>query len=59
MKLFTDMNEVTPEYLLQLISSKRKIMLKTAEKFGTSSEKTLECSQELDALIVKYQRLIK
>lgn len=59
MKLFTDKNEVTPGYLLQLISNKRKIMIKTVEKFSIDSEKTLKCSQELDVLIVKYQRLIK
>lgn len=59
MKLYTDKNEVTTEHLLQLINNKRKIMLATAEKYGTDSGNTLKCSQELDALILNYQRLIK
>lgn len=57
MKIFTGNIETQTERLMQLINNKRNEMVKTAENFGTNSEKTLECSQELDTLIVQYQRL--
>lgn len=52
-------NEITKEYLLELINHKRETMIQTAAIFGMSSENTLLCSQELDQLIVKYQRMTK
>ncbi|WP_249869232.1 aspartyl-phosphate phosphatase Spo0E family protein [Oceanobacillus saliphilus] len=52
-------DEETTDYLLDLIHYKREILVKTAERFGLESEKTLLCSQGLDALIVKKQRMVK
>ncbi|WP_106496155.1 aspartyl-phosphate phosphatase Spo0E family protein [Lentibacillus sp. Marseille-P4043] len=49
----------TTGYLLKLINRKRKMMVKAAKKFGIDSKKTLKCSQELDELIIKYQRMVK
>ncbi|WP_067730984.1 aspartyl-phosphate phosphatase Spo0E family protein [Oceanobacillus damuensis] len=49
----------TTDYLLDLINHKRKMLLITAERFGIESEKTLICSQELDELIAKKQRMMK
>ncbi|MFC4025196.1 Spo0E family sporulation regulatory protein-aspartic acid phosphatase [Oceanobacillus longus] len=50
-------NEETKEYLLEMINDKRETMLMTAARFGLDSEKTLECSQKLDELIVQHQRM--
>lgn len=52
-------NKITKEYLLEMINQKRETMIQTAAIFGMSSENTLLCSQELDELIVKYQRMTK
>ncbi|SET08101.1 Spo0E like sporulation regulatory protein [Oceanobacillus limi] len=45
--------------LLEQIRQKRENMLKTAAYSGFNSQQTLERSQELDRLIIKYQRLNK
>ncbi|TFJ91520.1 aspartyl-phosphate phosphatase Spo0E family protein [Lentibacillus salicampi] len=47
----------TQENLLKKIKQKREQMLEIAEIYGIGNEKTLKYSQELDILIVKYQRL--
>ncbi|WP_234031489.1 aspartyl-phosphate phosphatase Spo0E family protein [Lentibacillus cibarius] len=49
----------TPEMLFQVIKQKRKQMIETANIQGMESADTLKCSQELDVLILKYQRNIK
>ncbi|MFC7063431.1 aspartyl-phosphate phosphatase Spo0E family protein [Halobacillus seohaensis] len=46
------------KYLSKLIDLKREEMLKIAKKFGMNNQKTLECSQELDKLIIKYQKML-
>jgi len=48
----------TKEDLLRLIKKKREQMLKIACIHGISSEATIKSSQELDKLIVKYQKHI-
>lgn len=45
------------EYLLKTINQKREEMVKIGELFGLTSERTLESSQELDELIIKYQKM--
>ena len=49
----------TKDDLLYMIKQKREQMLDIASIYGICSEATLKCSQELDALIVRYQRLTK
>lgn len=44
-------------YLLAKIDKKRAKMLDTAERFGMGNFHTLKVSQELDELILKYQRM--
>ncbi|TMN21844.1 aspartyl-phosphate phosphatase Spo0E family protein [Lentibacillus cibarius] len=56
--LITD-HKITTDYLLELINHKKETMIKVAETFGFNSDKTLECSQELDELIIKHQRMTK
>ncbi|WP_121616366.1 aspartyl-phosphate phosphatase Spo0E family protein [Virgibacillus halodenitrificans] len=56
---YSNKKETSSHYLLGLIHHERALLLKTIEKFGLNSEKTLEASQELDALIVDYQRMTK
>ncbi|WP_100012300.1 aspartyl-phosphate phosphatase Spo0E family protein [Lentibacillus sediminis] len=43
--------------LSQIIEEKRKEMLDTANIFGMSNARTLKHSQDLDELILEYQRL--
>ncbi|GGE70955.1 aspartyl-phosphate phosphatase Spo0E family protein [Priestia taiwanensis] len=43
--------------LLQTISLKRQEMIRVGEKTGLTSEETLQISQELDEVIVKYQAI--
>ncbi|WP_428911914.1 Spo0E family sporulation regulatory protein-aspartic acid phosphatase [Niallia sp. Krafla_26] len=38
-------------YLMVLIENKRKKMYETAEKYGFTSELSIECSQQLDHLL--------
>lgn len=43
--------------LLNKINHKRSEMISTAVQTGYSSEATVMCSQELDALLIQYQKL--
>lgn len=45
------------EALTKEIEQKRRQMLETASVQGMGSDKTLEVSQELDALILEYQKI--
>ncbi len=45
------------EKLLKNISSKRIEMISVAEIEGFTSERTIKVSQELDELIIQYQKL--
>jgi len=49
----------TKENLLQLIKQKREEMMEISNIHGVASEVTLKCSQELDELIIRYQRLTR
>ncbi|WP_059173738.1 aspartyl-phosphate phosphatase Spo0E family protein [Bacillus sp. FJAT-27445] len=42
--------------LLEEIQKKRKVMIELANKNGLTSEMTIQCSQELDDIIVAYQK---
>lgn len=42
------------EYLLQEIEQKRNELFNTAKRYGLSSEKTIQISQELDQLLNTY-----
>ncbi|MFC4557952.1 aspartyl-phosphate phosphatase Spo0E family protein [Virgibacillus kekensis] len=44
--------------LQEVIYMKRKKLVKTADKHGIASKDTLKCSQELDKLIVEYQKYL-
>ncbi|WP_171046307.1 aspartyl-phosphate phosphatase Spo0E family protein [Lentibacillus cibarius] len=44
------------EHLVQMINQHRNLMLETAKVYGMGSEKTLNISQELDELILAYQK---
>ncbi|MFD1362811.1 Spo0E family sporulation regulatory protein-aspartic acid phosphatase [Lentibacillus salinarum] len=46
----------TLSHLSHIIEQKREQMLSVASKYGMENEKTLECSQELDKLILEYQK---
>ncbi|MGJ9458489.1 Spo0E family sporulation regulatory protein-aspartic acid phosphatase [Oceanobacillus sp. CF4.6] len=50
-------NKETKVNLIEKINQKKETLLKTAEVYGISSENTIECSQELDKLIVEYQKI--
>lgn len=52
-------NERNKESLAQLINQKREAMMKTAERFGINSKKTLECSELLDELIIRHLRMTR
>lgn len=52
-------HKMQKKLLLEQIRQKRENMLKTAAYSGFNSQQTLERSQELDRLIIKYQRLNK
>lgn len=41
--------------LKQEIEKKRQQLIEIANKFGLTSTKTLQCSKELDKLLVRYQ----
>ncbi|WP_164670240.1 aspartyl-phosphate phosphatase Spo0E family protein [Virgibacillus doumboii] len=43
--------------LTHLIEQKREQMFKTAATHGMNHQLTLKCSQELDKLILEYQKL--
>jgi hypothetical protein len=43
--------------LLELIDNKRKEMVEAVKVFGLENEKSIKISQELDQLIIKYQKL--
>lgn len=43
--------------LLLEIDEKRKIMISIAKDSGLSNAKTIQCSQELDALLNQYERM--
>jgi 7-cyano-7-deazaguanine synthase in queuosine biosynthesis len=43
--------------LLTKIEDKRKEMIRIGIKYGKSHKNTVECSQELDKLILEYQKL--
>lgn len=45
------------EILLSSIKQKREKLVKTALMYGMLNRLTLKCSEELDELIVKYQKL--
>jgi Spo0E like sporulation regulatory protein len=47
----------TGEKLKEEIERKKMEMILIAEKKGTTSSQTLNCSQELDKLIYKFQKL--
>ena len=51
-------NKNKKENLRKEISLKREEMIKVALERGMQSEYTIRISQELDELIVEYQRLI-
>lgn len=53
--MMTINNDGAKKCLMDIIYQKRKQMLKVAEIYGLGSKNTLECSQELDEMIVKYQ----
>lgn len=59
MFLINESQDVTYDvrFLLQSINEKRDEMLITANKYGLQSDKTIKCSQDLDQLILKYQKL--
>ncbi|TRM10667.1 aspartyl-phosphate phosphatase Spo0E family protein [Lentibacillus cibarius] len=44
------------EQLVEMINQHRKWMLESANIYGMGSEKTLKISQELDELILVYQK---
>ncbi|MEH7414824.1 aspartyl-phosphate phosphatase Spo0E family protein [Neobacillus drentensis] len=44
--------------MIEKIKAKRELMINSANKFGFTSEKTIQYSQELDELINHYQRVI-
>lgn len=39
------------DYLIKLIEERRNKMFELANKYGISSEQTIECSQKLDSLL--------
>jgi hypothetical protein len=43
--------------LLIMIENKRKEMLAIADEYGRLHIRTIECSKELDKLILEYQKL--
>lgn len=45
-----------PEKILKEIQAKRKLMIESAKNTGFTSECTVRHSQELDQLIVAYQK---
>ena len=45
-------------YLLKRINKLRGVMIETANHYGLNHNKTIDVSQELDFLLIKYQ-LIK
>ncbi|CEG26609.1 aspartyl-phosphate phosphatase Spo0E family protein [Bacillus sp. B-jedd] len=45
-----------PEKIMKEIQAKRKLMIDSAKKTGLTSECTVRHSQELDQLIVAYQK---
>ncbi|WP_085994135.1 aspartyl-phosphate phosphatase Spo0E family protein [Oceanobacillus senegalensis] len=51
--------EETMGELMELINHKRNVMLKVAKQYGIGSKITLKYSQELDDLIIKYQRIVR
>lgn len=53
--MMTINNDGAKKCLIDIIYQKRKQMLKVAEIYGLGSKNTLEYSQELDEMIVKYQ----
>ncbi|WP_078380801.1 aspartyl-phosphate phosphatase Spo0E family protein [Sutcliffiella halmapala] len=48
----------TKQEILQLIEKKRTELIDIVAKYGMSSSKTLQISQELDTLLNKYNHLI-
>lgn len=40
------------------IESKRKEMIKAAKEYGLNSDKTIQCSQELDHMLNQYNKCI-
>ncbi|WP_121616328.1 aspartyl-phosphate phosphatase Spo0E family protein [Virgibacillus halodenitrificans] len=59
MMIFTYKEETKTDYILDLIEHKRKLLLKATDRFGINSQNTLQASQELDELIIKYQRMMQ
>ncbi|MCG1027013.1 aspartyl-phosphate phosphatase Spo0E family protein [Virgibacillus halodenitrificans] len=57
--IFTYKEETKTDYILDLIEHKRKLLLKATDRFGINSQNTLQASQELDELIIKYQRMMQ
>lgn len=48
----------TKQEIIQLIEKKRTELIDIVAKYGLSSSKTLQISQELDTLLNKYNHLI-
>ncbi|QFT88979.1 Aspartyl-phosphate phosphatase YnzD [Bacillus sp. THAF10] len=48
----------TKQELIQLIEKKRAELLDIVAKYGLSSSKTLQLSQELDTLLNQYNHII-
>ncbi|WP_260858017.1 aspartyl-phosphate phosphatase Spo0E family protein [Bacillus sp. FJAT-22090] len=51
------MNLPDEKALLILIAIKRKIMYRKAKSYGFTHPRVVTCSQELDELLNKYQKL--
>ncbi|WP_226376878.1 aspartyl-phosphate phosphatase Spo0E family protein [Oceanobacillus halotolerans] len=49
----------TKEEIQSSIHQKRKELFQVANSYGVGSQETLQCSEELDVLIMMYQRLKK
>ncbi|MDR0136972.1 aspartyl-phosphate phosphatase Spo0E family protein [Metabacillus idriensis] len=50
--------EMSKSQLLASIDSKRKEMIDTARTGGYTCESAVQCSQELDMLLNKYQQIL-
>jgi len=45
--------------MMETIQKKREVMIQSAKETGYTSEETIKHSQELDKLIVQYQRVFR